>query len=96
MHKKRFKKGLRQLADEGWDPVVVNDELFACLLGWGGDQPSKEIEEHFLVKFRARIQDAAMNRLRPVAGFSHSAAIGRNCEIDQVPETSNGRKEYER
>lgn len=68
MNDEQLKTGLRQLANEGWFIVRVNDELLESLLGEECEPPSDETKQRFLTKFRTRIQEAALRgEDRPIA-----------------------------
>jgi hypothetical protein len=62
MNDKLLKKGLLQLAGQGWHIVEITDEYLDNLLGLEIDPPSEELKEHFLSTLRVRIQDAAMQQ----------------------------------
>ena len=62
MNDKLLKKGLLQLAGQGWHVVEITDEFLDSLLGFESDPPSEELKEHFLSRLRVRIQDAAMQQ----------------------------------
>jgi hypothetical protein len=66
MIEKKLKMGLRQIANEGWFAVKVNNEFVDSLLAQEYDPPSEELKQHFLSKLRLRIQDAAILRAHRV------------------------------
>ena len=64
MNDKELKVGLRQLVNEGWSVVNMDDEFLGSLLRRENDSPSDEVRERFMLKLRPRIQDASIKRAR--------------------------------
>lgn len=68
MIEKKLKMGLRQIANEGWFVVRVNNEFVDSLLAQEYDSPSEEFKHQYLarLRLRLRIRDAAIQRVNRI------------------------------
>lgn len=79
MNEAELKRSLRQLSNEGWFRGEITDSFIEELFGLPDGPPSNEIKERFLLKFRARLQEAMMQQAGKDSALKHELS----CELGQ-------------
>jgi hypothetical protein len=75
MNDKQLKRGLLQLAQEGWFATRITDEFVESMLGQPVEPASGELKEQFLSRFRVRIQDALLRRSEKTGGLDYTPSV---------------------